>query len=147
MIGNLKSILENNTPANVLTEVAADYVSQIIAGVSYLHGQSIIHTDLRPEHILTLPGAGDESKMLLKVGGLDRPLFANGRVMRLEEDIRSSLPYISPELAALLCHTNASGYKNISPAVDVYSLGVVALELLCGRHETTLHSPDFRYQC
>ncbi len=100
---------------------ALPYLEQICAGLEAVHAHRIVHRDLKPANVFVL----DEQPLRLKlldfgiskrldtaqhmtVGGMGSPLFA------------------APEQAL-------AEVDRISPRTDLYSLGVIAYELLSGK--------------
>jgi predicted ATPase/predicted Ser/Thr protein kinase len=90
--------------------------TQICAALQYAHEQDIIHRDLKPENIIIQP---DGSLQLMDFG------LAVSTSARMTEKglIMGTVAYMSPE--------QAFGYE-VSPASDLYSLGVILYELTTG---------------
>ena len=97
---------------------------QLLAGLDHIHGQRLIHRDLKPGNIL-VEQAPD---------GLVRARLADfgiaGVMDLVHEDttvglVQGSLRYVAPE-------TLASGQAD--PRSDLYSLGLVLYALLAGQH-------------
>lgn len=97
--------------------------AQLADALAYAHGQGICHHDLKP------------SNVLLSLDG--RPLLLD---FNLSSDHRSmagrvggTLPYMAPEQIQSLVLDPAECQDDIGPRSDVFSLGVILYELLCGR--------------
>lgn len=102
-------------------EDAAQLLAEIADAVHYLHSQHVLHRDLKPSNIL-LDGEG---KPFVTDFGLAR-IFGDESQQTRSGAIIGTPSYMSPE--------QASGRnKLISPATDVYSLGVLLYEMLTGR--------------
>ena len=106
--------------------------------VHHAHQQGVIHRDLKPSNILVTdhpsdPETGDPSQSLpfrLKVldFGVARALSADLHQITLQTSMGQligTIPYMSPEQAS-------GDPSEIDTRSDVYSLGVIAFELLTG---------------
>ncbi|MCJ7658486.1 MAG: protein kinase, partial [Anaerolineales bacterium] len=93
-----------------------DVAKQICAALEYAHTHDIIHRDLKPENVIIQP---DGSLQLMDFG------LAISTTSRLTENglIMGTVAYMSPE--------QAFGYE-LTPASDLYSLGVMLYELTTG---------------
>lgn len=95
--------------------VQVDLLSQLLQALIYLHRRGILHRDLKPENALVTDGH-------LRV--LDF-----GLSVTLEQACRApsagTLLYMAPEVFL---------GQPVSPASDLYAVGVMAYELLTGRH-------------
>jgi len=100
----------------------------ICQGLYYLHGQRIIHLDLKPENVML------DARMEPKITdfGLSRCLD-KGQSKMITENKPGTLRYIAPETIDL---------GEISFKSDVYALGVIIIELLTGIDNISLHNWD-----
>lgn len=114
--GNLKRFLARKIPLNV--SVLRNWLSQVLRGLHYLHSQSppFIHRTLKCEHIYIRANVGE-----LKIGSLDLSLFMDGTH---PVEFEATPGFMAPEL----------GDGNYSEKADVYSFGMLALELLTGEY-------------
>ncbi len=97
-------------------DVAA-YGAQVAAALSVAHGYGIIHRDIKPQNLVLMP---DGTVKVMDFGiarAVDTLATQTGSVL-------GTAQYISPE--------QAQG-RELTPATDLYSLGVVLYELACGR--------------
>lgn len=92
---------------------------QLIAGMAFLHECWVLHRDVKPANVLVGPRAGSFKHADF---GLARPY---GSPLRAYTQPVVTLYYRAPELLL--------GCEAYGPAVDVWSLGCVAAELLLGR--------------
>ena len=97
-------------------------LSAICDTLESAHQAGVIHRDLKPDHIfLRHPSAGSIVKLIdfgLSSVASSKKLTRTGTVMGTPR-------YMAPELFA--------SAKNASPASDVYALGVIMYEALCGQ--------------
>src|SRR5260370_18587539 len=100
-------------------EEALDITRQLLEALACIHKQSFVHRDITPENILFGPGGFCE----LAAFSLARPLEA---AHNTESGAVVGNPrYISPE--------QVKGERSLDQRSDLYSLGVVLYEMLCGR--------------
>ena len=109
--------------------IAAYYACKIARAVHHIHSNNIIHRDLKPGNVLV---QRDSEPVIMDFGLARRdsssdPQTRIGMFMGTPE-------YMSPE------QIRADSNK-IGPGTDVYSLGVILYELLCGRRPFRAH-PD-----
>jgi eukaryotic-like serine/threonine-protein kinase len=104
-------------------DAALDAVSQVCSALSEPHARGIVHRDLKPDNMMLVPLA--DGSVRVKV--LD---FGIASALQLDTKITSTgmicgtAHYMAPEQAQA---------RDIGAATDIYSLGVVLYELLCGQ--------------
>lgn len=104
-------------PIEEVCQILADLASAL----DYAHRQNVVHRDIKPENIMVGRRDGQPHAVLTDLG-LARPLHSP-KLTRTGE-LSGTPAYVAPEVL--------SG-RPAQPAGDVYSLGVVAYELLAGR--------------
>jgi serine/threonine protein kinase/formylglycine-generating enzyme required for sulfatase activity len=98
---------------------AARIIARVAEVLDYAHGQNLFHRDIKPGNILL---DRDGNAHLTDFG-----LAVREEDLALERGYRSgTYPYMSPE------QVRGEGHR-IDGRTDIYSLGVVLYELLCGR--------------
>uniref|UniRef100_A0A182M5K5 Aurora kinase n=1 Tax=Anopheles culicifacies TaxID=139723 RepID=A0A182M5K5_9DIPT len=93
----------------------AIYVYSLVSALIYLHERNVIHRDIKPENLLL--GHGGELKIADFGWSVHEPTSSRTTLC-------GTLDYLSPEMVQGHPHTKT---------VDLWSLGVLAYELLCGK--------------
>ncbi len=129
---NLHDKLLRSSPLSV--KESLNLLTEICAGLEALHNVGIVHHDLKPANILLT------SRQKVKLSDLGvsrevtRPLTAHGT------RISGTVPYISPE------YLRSGMFDRRS---DIYSLGVIAYEMLTGetpfRGKNTVETLQMRF--
>lgn len=93
-----------------------EIISQTCRGLQAAHTHGLIHRDLKPSNIFVMD---DDSVKIIDFG-----MVHLADAMKSVTGIKGTLQYMAPEQLEL---------KEITPATDIFSLGVVAYEALTGR--------------
>ncbi|TGZ84862.1 Pkinase-domain-containing protein [Ascodesmis nigricans] len=113
-------------------DIAHFYFTQLVSGVSWIHGMGVAHRDIKPENILL----DADGNLKLADFGLAVVFHYQGNY-RDSESVCGSPPYIAPEIS----HGKYRGDR-----VDIWSCGVVLFVLLAGNtpwDEPTHRSPEY----
>jgi serine/threonine-protein kinase len=113
---DLKSLLR--TRGRFTVEQGIPLIVQACAGIGYAHRAGLVHCDVKPHNMLVTP----DNRLKVTDFGIARALATLNPAERTDV-VWGSPQYYSPEQAA--------GHAP-SPASDVYSLGIVAYEILTG---------------
>lgn len=102
----------------VLTERACViFLRQICEGVDFIHSKNVLHLDMKPENILCMTRTGNRIKIID---------FGLARKYDPKADLRvlfGTPEFIAPEVV---------NFEPISPATDMWSVGVITYVLLSG---------------
>ncbi|HLF91694.1 MAG TPA: serine/threonine-protein kinase [Anaerolineales bacterium] len=127
----LKDYLQNLRAVGykIRLEEIVSIVSQVGDALDYAHHAGIVHRDVKPDNILI---ASDDHVYLGDFGvariiGLNGDQTASGIIL-------GTPAYMSPE------HIRSEGAR-ISPASDIYALGVILYELITGKPPFTANTP------
>jgi serine/threonine-protein kinase len=109
---------------------AVSIVRQSAAGLAAAHANGIVHRDLKPENLFLIPPAGfagDEERVKVLDFGIAKldPEFVLCAVTTYKGCTVGTPVYMSPE--------QCKASRDLDRRSDVYALGVVLYEMLCGR--------------
>ena len=105
-------------------------MSQVCRALAAAHAAGFVHRDLKPDNIFLVDRGRDEEFVklldfgLTKAFGPDRPLTETPGAGTLDGFFVGTPAYVSPE--------QASG-RGIDHRTDLYAVGVILYELICGR--------------
>jgi serine/threonine protein kinase len=94
-----------------------NYLTQIAAGLGYAHSRNIVHRDVKPSNVLIHHSADN---LVLSDFGIARAL-SNSNPSRTGTIMGTPL-YMAPE----------QFLDKVDPRSDIYSLGIVLYQMLCG---------------
>lgn len=108
---------------------AADEAAQLIRDAAralhYLHGHGVLHRDIKPGNLLF----DAQGRLVLGDFGLARQ-EEDASMQTVSNDLLGTLRYMPPEQAF-------GPAKELSPRSDVYSMGAVLYEMVCGKPAIT----------
>jgi len=104
--------------------LAGAIIGKIVSAVSYLHSRGIAHHDIKPENVIV-------DFLQNKVKLTD---FGSAVEFKNMSGIGGTLNYMSPELLLNLRGNNLP----IDQSIDIWSIGIVAYQLLSGQHPFNL---------
>ena len=107
----------------MVEEDALRYIQQIADALSYVHGQGVIHRDVKPGNIMICDRSGNSEAILIDFG----------LALDINHDLTTARTQEASEGYAPIELYSSTGQKdNISPATDVYSLAATLYNLLTG---------------
>jgi serine/threonine protein kinase len=119
----LDEYIKKHAPLRVDTTLAI--LKILLGAVDYAHGETVIHRDLKPANLII-----DEAESAVRVHILDFGIAIvdqydhEGRTTARGADLVGTVLYMAPE--QLQAHL-------LTPACDLYAIGLMAWELLTGR--------------
>jgi len=99
-------------------EFFEDVLAQILSALDYIHSQGVIHSDIKPENIMVEIRGGAPFAKLMDFG-------VAGRLRTAQQGVGGTPAYMAPELFG--------ANPRLDPRTDLYSLGMLALEMLSGK--------------
>lgn len=99
------------------------FLRDVAGGLAYLHGQDILHRDIKPDNILRNE-AGDFVITDFGISLRMRSTLRRNSTRKADADMGGSIPYMGPEMFS----ANPQAVK----ATDIWALGVSLFELMSG---------------
>ena len=99
------------------------FLRDVAGGLAYLHGQDILHRDIKPDNILRNE-AGDFVITDFGISLRMRSTLRRNSTRKVDADMGGSIPYMGPEMFS----ANPQAVK----ATDIWALGVSLFELMSG---------------
>jgi predicted Ser/Thr protein kinase len=103
-----------------------DLLARIADAVEHAHSRGIVHRDLKPGNVLV----GHDGQPKVLDFGIAHLAGAHGDTLTATGMLLGTPAYMSPEQGA--------GKRAVDARADVYALGVIGYELLCGRQPLPL---------
>jgi serine/threonine protein kinase len=150
-LGSLRSWFEQQkVPQTRHLPQIQNVMQQVFQAVSYIHSRGVVHRDLKPENILWIR----ENRIVLCDFGLSRSVAGGGNVTAFfptgilgNATLAPGALAVTPAYAAPELMSSSEDWKQNPWAVDLWSLGVMLLELVTGQvpadfAETLQHDPS-----
>jgi serine/threonine protein kinase len=125
---SLASKLHREGPLN--PEETRTLLVHIADALDYAHRQGVVHRDIKPDNILIDEASGFP---MLTDFGIARATLTADTQLTTAGQMMGTPDYMSPE--------QVSGKHEVGPTSDLYSLGIVAYEMLSGRLPFQAESP------
>ena len=98
-------------------------IEQVLRALQAAHAAGLLHRDIKPENIRLFKDGGDPLTVKLLDFGIARPTDFGSPSITATGEVIGTPRYMSPEQLTA---------KPLTAASDIYSLGMVALEMLAG---------------
>jgi serine/threonine protein kinase len=122
-------------PGGLPAPAALAIVTQVARGLRAAHQRGLVHRDLKPENIMLMPGEdGEEIACLIDFGLAKDTSSAKHQELTEAGMVLGTPEYMAPEQVQAM---------EIDARADLYALGIVLYECLCGR-PPFLHDNAFR---
>jgi calcium-dependent protein kinase len=110
---------------HIQEDISADILKQTTGALKYAHDRSVAHRDIKPENIVFCSADLNDNNVKVIDWGLGY-FFAQARMASTV----GSLSYAAPEVMGVTGCFSVGGY---TAACDLWSLGVLAYVMLCGK--------------
>ncbi len=135
---DLRDWLDRRTSKSISKEAMLRVVIEVARVLAGVHSKGVVHRDVKPENIfLSHGGLGRIEIKLIDFGVAKAP--QNRTRLTLVEHAVGSLLYMSPE--------QLSDSRDVTPASDVWSVGMLMMELLLGSHPYPSELSDAQLIC
>jgi serine/threonine-protein kinase len=126
---NLRDFLQLHAPLPVETAVAL--IEDIAEALDYAHEQGLVHRDIKPSNVMVQTGSITGQQAILTDFGIVKIMGGNTGLTRT--GLVGTVDYMAPE--------QIKDAKDVDGRADLYSLGVMAYELLTGQRPFPASNP------
>ncbi|HLK90431.1 MAG TPA: serine/threonine-protein kinase, partial [Polyangia bacterium] len=109
-------------------QTAVEFCYQTASALGAAHKKGIVHRDLKPDNLYVVPDPHEPERERIKVldfGIAKLQMSANDSVKTRTGTLMGTPIYMSPE--------QCRGTKTVDHRSDIYSLGIIFFEMLCGQ--------------
>lgn len=126
----LTSVIETEFPLE--TRRIAEYIVQLCDVLDVAHEMPLVHRDLKPENVLILRHEDGRERVKVVDFGLALLLRSDETRLTTDGSVSGTPVYMSPEQAR---------NDELDPRSDIYAIGCILYELLCGAPPFDAKSP------
>ncbi|MBX3208607.1 MAG: serine/threonine protein kinase [Labilithrix sp.] len=126
---DLADLLARDGPSGLPVPRAVHFVVQILRGLQAAHAIGIIHRDMKPSNCFVVTHDGEEDFVKILDFGISKVVQPGSSSLTQTNSALGTPLYMSPE--------QARSPRDVDTRSDLYSVGVILYELLCG------HTPFF----
>jgi serine/threonine-protein kinase len=126
---DLADLLARDGPSGLPIPRAVHFVVQILRGLQAAHAIGIIHRDMKPSNCFVVTHDGEEDFVKILDFGISKVVQPGSSSLTQTNSALGTPLYMSPE--------QARSPRDVDSRSDLYSVGVILYELLCG------HTPFF----
>jgi serine/threonine protein kinase len=117
--GSVRDLLRQHPNGLPEAEAIRIFVG-VMEAVAYAHSEGVIHRDIKPENVLMM-----DNQPVLTDFGFGRRLFSDSATLTVANGAMGTWGYAAPE--------QLEDAHTVDYRADVYALGAVLYELLCGK--------------
>jgi serine/threonine protein kinase len=126
---DLADLLMRDGPSGLPISRAVHFTLQILRGLQAAHAIGIIHRDMKPSNCFVVTHDGEEDFVKILDFGISKVVQPGSSSLTQTNSALGTPLYMSPE--------QARSPRDVDTRSDLYSVGVILYELLCG------HTPFF----
>jgi serine/threonine protein kinase len=117
----LEWVLDKHSERKLTWDEKTQIIKGVAAGLAHAHKHGVIHRDVRPRNIVVAPGG------VVKLANFDLAFIPNAPNLSITKSIREHFDrrYVDPAVW--------EDPRDVVPASDVYSLGLVYYQLITGQ--------------
>jgi serine/threonine protein kinase len=117
----LEWVLDKHSERALTWDEKTRIIKGVAAGLAHAHKHGVIHRDVRPRNIVIAPGG------VVKLGNFDLAFIPGAANLSIDNSVRGHFDrrYVAPAVW--------ENPRDVVPASDVYSLGLVFYQLITGQ--------------